>query len=169
MAALETIGDGWAHATGIPEDTPSHLRSLRLVLGGLAAADQYTDRELRWYSHATDGAGAIADRVRRHPGGALPDVRLVWLGGADLLAERTFRRWPRLSLRDRLWFQSTIAPIHHPRTAIYMADMLGHASVGDRAKVWLRAHRDYAKEVLMPMKAEHGKAKRAMDILFPYG
>jgi len=169
MEELVTIGDGWGHATGVPHDTPSHLRSLRLVLGGVEAAHRYTDRELRWYTHATDGGVTIGEQVRRHQGGSLPDVRLAWLGGADLLKERTFRRWPRLALRDRLWFQSCIAPIRHPRTAIYMADMLGHSTVQDRAKDWLREHRDFAKEVLMPMKADHAKAKRAMDLVFPYG
>ena len=169
MEAILETGTAWAVASEIPLDTPNHVRSLRLVLGGVRAADSVTDRELRWYSHASDGVETVARRVRRHPGGALPDVRLAWLAGADLLAERTFRRWPRLGLRDRLWYQETLAPIRHPRTAITMADMLDRASVGPRARDWLRAHRDYAREILEPMRGEHSRAEQALKMLFPYG
>lgn len=169
MAAVLQVGAAWAEASEIPDDTPNHVRSLRLVLGGAEAADKYTDRELRWYSHAVADGETIAKRVRSHPGGAMPDLRLAWLGGADLLLERTFKRWPRLGLRDRMWFQSSLAPVNHPRTVVYMADMLGRASVEDRAKAWLREHRDFAREVLEPMKRDHEKAQKAMRMLFPYG
>ncbi len=165
MAELVGRGRAWVEGTGAPEDVPCHLRSLRLVLEGAAAADKLTDRELHWYAHALDAPRTVEGLVKRHQGGALPDVRLLWLGGADLMAERTFRRWPRLSLRDRLWFQACIAPIQHPCTAIYMADMQGRPEVQDRARDWLRTHRDFALEVLKPMCGEHEKARRAVDLL----
>jgi hypothetical protein len=146
------------------QDQPSHVRSLALVLDGAAAADQSTDKGVRWYTHAVADPKTVKMRVSLHKGGGSPDVRLAWIAGAEVLSRPLFQRWTQLQPRDLRWFFESVAPIQHERVVEIMAAMLGTGQ-RTRAIEWLQKHSAYAKPLLQPMADERKEARAALEFL----
>ncbi len=132
-----------------PKGHPSHIRSALLVLEGAQAADRYTDKDLRWYTHTLDDPDHVLMRctINRRP--TLPSARLVFLGGPDVLGTRTFQSWNKLSPRDQKWFFEQISPIRHPRVVELMLSGVQHGEAfGALAAGWFSQHAAYARPVL---------------------
>ncbi len=142
---------------------PSHARSLLLVLDGAAAADRLTDKGVRWYTHATD-AHTVKMRVSMHKGGGMPDVRLAYLGGADLLNKPLYQRWAKMPARDQRWFFESVAPVRHRHVVTLMSNMLG-TPLKAPVVAWFQAHASYARPLLEVVANERKEARAALEVL----
>jgi hypothetical protein len=146
------------------QQSASHVRSLLLVLQGAPIADRFTDRGVRWYTHAVEHPKTVQTRVANHPGGGNPDVRLAWLSDPDILHHPLYQRYPTMPPRDQLWFQQCLAPVKHPEAVGLMAKLL-RTSARQPALDWLKQHADYAKPLLEEMSARRKSAKEALALL----
>lgn len=114
----------------------SHARSLHLVLNGGLAAENSSDRALRWYVHVTDDPVLVRMRVAVNRLAYEPDARLVFLGGLDVLS-RYARDWPKLATTDaQRWFFEQVAPIAAPEMYPLMLEMAGRSRVRPEAIGW---------------------------------
>lgn len=117
----------------------THARSLRLALGGGAAAEADTDRTPPWYTHTHDDAALVRARVALDRTGHEPDARLVFLGGPAVL-ERYARVGPGLPTTEaQAWFLGQMAPIRDERTFELMLGMAVASRVRAAALDWFRA------------------------------
>ena len=146
---LEGNGNVHPKSDTRPKGQPSHIRSLLMVLIGSAAADKYTDKDLRWYAHGVGDPAHIVMRTTINRLPTLPSARLVFLGGPVVLDTRSIATWPHLSPRDQKWFYEQISPIQHPKMVELM---LGGVMQGDQfgalARGWFTEHSAYAKPIL---------------------
>lgn len=143
-----------------PKGQPCHVRSALLILKGAEAADTYTDKDLRWYGHAEGDAAHILMRctINRLP--TLPDARLVFTGGTDVLGTRWIGGWPSLSAKDQKWFFEQVAPIKHERMVdIMLAGLQQGDPFAGLARGWFADHVDWAKPILKGLAATDTNAK----------
>lgn len=167
---LESVvtGNGDVHPKSDtrPKGQPSHIRSALLVLQGAPAADKYTDKDLRWYTHTLDDPDHILMRctINRIP--TLPDARLVYLGGFDVIDTRFIQSWPELSGRDQKWFYEQFAPIKHPKIVeLMLAGVQQGETFGTAAKGWFQQNSVYAKPVLEELAESAATAKSLLERL----
>ncbi len=136
----------------------SHARSLHLALNGGAAAEDSTDRGLRWYVHVVDDPVLVRMRVAVNRAGYEPDARLVFLGGPDVL-ERYARDWPRLATTDaQRWFFEQVAPIAAPEMYPLMLEMAGRSLVRPEAIGWFVKHAEVTRRFLDEAASGDGTA-----------
>jgi hypothetical protein len=136
----------------------SHARSLHLVLNGGAAAENSTDRALRWYVHVADDSVLVRMRVAVNRLSYEPDARLVFLGGMDVL-ERYARDWPKLGTTDaQRWFFEQVAPIAAPEMYPLMLEMAGRSLVRPEAIGWFVKNAAATKAFLEETSAGDGTA-----------
>lgn len=145
---------------------PSHARSLALVLDGARAADRSTDKDVRWYTHAVGDAQAVRMRATINQGWSLPDARLVWIGGPEVLSTRLIQRWPQLQPRDQRWFFESIAPIKHPEVVALVAALLKSGTgVRGKALEWLLQRKAWAGPILAGLADTRIEAREALELL----
>jgi hypothetical protein len=143
----------------------SHARSLSLILGGAQAADRTTDKDLRWYTHAVADAHAVRVRASVNKSPSLPDARLVWIGGPEVLTTPFVKRWAQLPPRDQRWFFESIAPIQHPEVVSLVVTMRKTGTgLNPRASEWLQTHRTYAEPVLKKLAGSSADAREALAL-----
>ncbi|MDP2310072.1 MAG: hypothetical protein Q8P18_28910 [Pseudomonadota bacterium] len=136
----------------------SHARSLHLVLNGGAAAENSSDRSLRWYVHVVNDSVLVRMRVAVNRLGYEPDARLVFLGGPDVL-ERYARDWPKLASTDaQRWFFEQVAPIAAPQMYPLMLEMTGRSLVRPEAIGWFVKNAEAARVFLEETCAGDGIA-----------
>ncbi len=167
MSTLVTFNAGVAEGSDVRVGAhPSHVRSLLLVLEGARAADRYTDKDLRWYTHAAADAQAVRMRATINRGYALPDARLVWIGGAEVLSTRLIRRWKQLEPRDQRWFFEAIAPVRDPGIVALVAALHRHGTgVRGGTLEWLLRHRKYAQPILAELADTDEDARAALEMI----
>lgn len=148
------------HPASRPKGQPSHIRSALLVLQGAAAADTLTDKDLRWYGHAIGQAEHILMRATINRLPTLPDARLVFLGGPDVLNTRFIQSWSSLSAGNQKWFYEQVSPIQH-ENVVHL--MLGGVATGDyfgsAAWGWFEDHAAFAKPILEKLAASNTTAE----------
>jgi len=141
----------------------SYLQAIAVVLGGAGAAETHTDHDLKWYTHVTDSPKTLKMRARINRGFTMPDARLLFLGGADLLDTRFGKWWGNLSAVDQSWFVSQVSPIKAPEVVKLMARLAAEApSVVKQARYWCAAHRDYAEPILKDLADKSATGAREM-------
>lgn len=118
----------------------SHARSVHLVLNGGAAAED-TDRTLRWYAHVTDDPVLVRMRVALNRLAYVPDARLVFLGGADVL-DRYAKDWRKLNGDEQRWFVEQHGRLAAPQVPGLMLDMVAESAVPDAAIAFFTARRE---------------------------
>ena len=158
-------GNGNVHARSDtkPKGQPSHIRSALLILEGASAADKYTDKDLRWYTHTLDDPDHILMRATINRLPTLPDVRLVFLGGHDVLQTRFIQSWPSLSGKDQKWFYEMVSPIKHPKVVeLMLAGVQQGETFGTQAKGWFKENADYAKPILEELAETASTAKELL-------
>jgi len=136
----------------------SHARALHLALNGSAAAENSTDRSLRWYVHATDDSVLVRMRVAVNRSAYEPDSRLVFLGGPDVL-QRYIRDWTKLGTTDaQRWFFEQMAPIADPAMYPLMLEMAGRSLVRPEVIGWFVKHAAATRAFLEQTAAGDGTA-----------
>lgn len=138
---------------------PCHVRSISLVLNPKEAADRYTDKDVRWYTHATAEPRTVLMRSTINHNYSLPDVRLLWIGGDKLLSTRLFQRWDMLHGPDRRWFFEQVAPVASPEVTHLMVDLWNRGeNVANAAKAWVIEHADHTRPTLEDLAASNSGA-----------
>ncbi len=137
----------------------SHARSVHLLLNGGAAAED-TDRTLRWYAHVTDDPVLVRMRVALNRLAYVPDARLVFLGGPDVL-ERYGKDWRKLNREeDQRWFFRTHAMIRGPEATGILLDMALDSMIPADVHAWFDEHRALVEEELREVAS--GASPRAV-------
>jgi hypothetical protein len=136
----------------------SHARALHLALNGAGAAENSTDRSLRWYVHANDDSVLVRMRVAVNRSAYEPDARLVFLGGPDVL-QRYTRDWTKLGTTDaQRWFFEQMAPIADAAMYPLMLEMAGRSLVRPEVIGWFVKHAGATRAFLEQTAAGDGTA-----------
>ena len=134
----------------------SHARSLHHVLHGGDAAEDSSNRALRWYAHVTDDPVLVRMRVAVNRLAYEPDARLVFLGGPDVL-NRYAKDWDKLGTSEQQrWFFEQIAPIRAAEMYPLMLELAGRSLVREEARAWFAAHAADARPFLTEAAASDG-------------
>lgn len=134
----------------------SHARALHHILHGGDAAEDSSNRALRWYAHVTDDPVLVRMRVAVNRLAYEPDARLVYLGGPDVL-QRYQKDWDKLgSGEQQRWFFEQIAPIRAAEMYPLMLELAGRSLVREEARAWFAEHAAEARPFLDQAAAGDG-------------
>lgn len=145
----------------------SHARSIHLVLNGGAAAED-TDRQLRWYTHVSDDPVLVRMRVALNRSPYVPDPRLAFLGGGDVL-DRFAKDWRKLGADEQRWFVEQHARVKAPQIPPMFLDMVAESLVPELAIAFFTARREqlggYLKDTAESPGPRAAVAKRVLKAL----
>jgi hypothetical protein len=147
------------------QDAASHYRALYFVLHGAEAARKSRDRNLYWYTHITDDANFVQMRVAMDTLSHLPDARLVFLGGHEVLRSYA-KRWEQLKPVEQEWFWAQVEPIRSPFMNTLALEMSLKSAVRQPTTAWLQAHPEFTLDFLKKTAAGDGLvASHAAQVL----
>ncbi len=81
-------------------------------------------------------------------------VRVVALGGPEVLAALSSRKWPAVQMPAVL---RDFGMVRAPEVVMFMASLVGKSALKDAPLQWLEAHADYARPVLEKAKSDVAK------------
>ena len=138
---------------------PCHVRSIALILNPKESGDRYTDKSVRWYTHAVGEPRTVLMRSRINQTYALPDARLLWIAGDPILKTRLFERWTMLHGRDRTWFLEQLKPVASAGLTELMVEVWNKGDhIRNHAREWVAAHPEHCRDTLKDLATSNSGA-----------